>query len=154
MQRFLTNWTRVATLLVACGALLACSSAQRVDLRSLAEACAPNTSPSVVRTVVVQIGRSNEVFVRRRFGDVFRREAGPGEGEERWTYDSHRLPFRSAGPPDHRQRWTIELLSCLAPSRIGVAEGLRLELRFDAHGRVAEMHVWRDYLPLMDDPEE
>lgn len=86
--------------------------------------------------------------MRRRFGDDFQRVRGQRDGEELWSYDSHRVPFRSVGPPDRRQRWTIQLLSCSPPSPIAVAEGLHLELSFDERGRVATMQVRRTYMPL------
>ena len=104
-------------------------------------------------TVVVHIGRSTKAFVQRGFGDAFRRDAGSDPIAERWTYSSQDLSFRSSAPPDARGRWTIELMSCSPPPRPGAYDGQRLEFGFDTHGRVTEMHIWRDYLPLTDDSE-
>lgn len=143
------GWTKIAMLMLACSALSACALAQFPAGRVVY--C--SAEPRVVRSVVVVLGQTTKEQVQRRFGEPFSRQAGPGEGEERWYYDSIRSPFRTYRPADPQRSRSFELLSCSPPEPAGWSESELLEFRFDARGRVSEISIVGTRMPLVDDVE-
>jgi len=135
---------RLFSILTFCLVLSACAgSTPRRGVAAVIPHCGV-TAPTVLDTVVVEVGRTNQQAIRRSFGEPEQSEAGPGLHRYRWFYHpSVRIQeHRGAGA------WTFELLSCRLSSGPGFSSGMSVEFTFDQAGRVVEVDVHHRSMPL------